>query len=146
MDFSPDGKYAYVLSELSGQIHVFRVGDGDGALVPHQTVKSEGETASDIQVAPGGAFAWAIFRGDNQIATYAIDAQSKLALAGKTSTGGMTSRSFAVDRQGRFALVSHAGGGGVTRFSIDAASGRLTELRGAVGAGELWFVGFLYLP
>lgn len=145
LDFSPDGTRAYVLSETSGQVHVYTV-ETNGALRPLQTVASQGGSSSDIHVSPDGKRVYAVFRGANEIGLYNVDAEGKLTFVEKKSTGGSHSRSFAIDPAGRFLLIAHANGGGLVRFSIDAGTGKLTQLPNPLAGNGVWFVGFAGLP
>lgn len=130
----PDGKFAYVVSEMKGTVTVFSNDAGTGALHPLQTVstlpkdfKGDIEDA-EIEVHPSGKFLYASNRGDgNSIAVFAIDpAKGTLTTVEITPTQGKTPRSFAIDPTGTLLFAANAASNNIVIFRIDAKTGKLT--------------------
>ena len=133
MDFRPDGKFAYVINELSSTISVFSVNSGSGNLLPVQRISTLPESFSgwnstaDIHVHPSGKFLYGSNRGHNSIASYAINEEDgTLTLIGHTSTEGEFPRNFAIHPDGDFLYAANQNTDNITVFSIDEVSGALT--------------------
>jgi 6-phosphogluconolactonase len=130
----PDGKFAYVVSEMKGTVTVFSNDASTGALHPVQTVstlpkdfKGDIEDA-EIEIHPSGKFLYASNRGDgNSIAIFAIDAaKGTLTPIEIAATQGKTPRSFAIDPTGTLLFAANAASNNIVIFSIDQATGKLT--------------------
>ena len=100
----PDGKFAYVVTEIAHTVTVFSNDAANGKLTVLQTITTLPKDFSgrnddaEIEVHPSGKFLYASNRGDDSIAIYAID-QSKgtLTQVGIVPTGGKEPRSFEID-------------------------------------------------
>src|SRR5271165_1752406 len=100
----PDGKFAYVVSEMGHSVTVFSNDAASGRLQVLQTITTLPKDFTgrnddaEIAVHPSGRFLYASNRGDDSIAIYAID-QSKgtLTQVGIVPTGGKEPRSFEID-------------------------------------------------
>lgn len=130
----PDGKFAYVVSEMKGTVTVFSNDASTGTLRPIQTVstlpkdfKGDIEDA-EIEIHPSGKFLYASNRGDgNSIAVFAIDpAKGTLTPIEITPTQGKTPRSFAIDPTGTLLFAANQQSNNVVIFHIDPATGKLT--------------------
>jgi len=127
----PDGKFAYVVSEIKGTVTVFSNDATTGTLSPLQTIstlpKDFTGTIEDaeIEVHPSGKFLYASNRGDsNSIAIFDIDAEKgTLALAEITSTQGKTPRSFEIDPTGTLLFVANQQSNNIVVFRIDQRTG-----------------------
>lgn len=130
----PDGKFAYVISEMKGTVTVFSNDASTGTLRSLQTIstlpkdfKGDIEDA-EIEIHPSGKFLYASNRGDgNSIAVFAIDAgKGTLTPIEYASTQGKTPRSFAIDPTGRLLFVANQKSDNIVIFGIDAKTGKLT--------------------
>jgi 6-phosphogluconolactonase len=136
MAFSRDGRFLYLLNELTYTVTVFAY-DGAG-LSPLQTVPMlpesfAGNSGADIHLTPDGAWLYASNRGHDSLARFAVNAVTgMLEPRGHTPTGGRTPRNFAVDPDGVFLLAANQDSGRVVVFRIDAATGELEETGGAL--------------
>lgn len=80
--FSPDGRFAYVISEMGGTLTAFVYNPEHGALNEIQTVSTlprdfRGQnTAAEVALLPSGKFIYASNRGDDSIAAFAVDEAS----------------------------------------------------------------------
>jgi len=129
----PDGKFAYVVSEMKGTVTVFTNDARSGKLNPVQTIstlpkdfKGDIEDA-EIEVHPSGKFLYASNRGDgNSIAEFAIDsAKGTLTQVEISSTQGKTPRSFEIDPTGTLLFAANAASNNIVIFRIDQATGKL---------------------
>lgn len=109
MCFHPDGKRAYVITELSGDVVVLDTEDGGMAEII-QTVKADtagGEGSADIHLSPDGRFLYASCRikGDG-LAVFRVSAETgKIERTGYCPTGKHP-RNFAITPNGRYILVA----------------------------------------
>jgi 6-phosphogluconolactonase len=133
LDFHPDGKFMYVLNELSNSISVVKNDGGDDYEI--QSISSlpltfKGKsTAADIHVSKDGNFLYFSNRGtSNSIGVYKIDkATGLLSIVEHTYTGGETPRNFNFDPTGRFILVANQNSNTIVIFKRDIITGLLTD-------------------
>jgi 6-phosphogluconolactonase len=130
--FHPDGKFAYVISELQSSVIVFRLGARRGTLEELQTVSTlptgfAGENSgAEIETAPSGRFVYASNRGHDSIAIFAVDqARGTLSLVGHVSTQGVGPRHFAIDPSETFLLAANQDSDTIVTFRIDQETGHL---------------------
>jgi len=132
--FRPDGKFAYVINEMSCTVTTFAFDGKRGALqaietissLPKdQTVQSSFSTA-EIEVHPSGKFVYGSNRGHDTLAVFAIDSKSgKLTPVEHVSTKGKTPRSFGIDPTGRWLLAANQSSDNVVAFAIATKTGKL---------------------
>jgi 6-phosphogluconolactonase len=138
MDFSADGKFMYVVQELTAEITAYSV--DDAKLTPIQTVPMTLPTfkgsvgAADIHISPNGQFLYASNRGDaNEIVVYVINPTTgQLTYNDRVNSMGKTPRNFMVDPTGRFLLVANQNTNSVNVFSVDQKTGRLYPTRSRI--------------
>lgn len=130
-DFSTDGRYIYVINELSSTITVLMKYGGDWKQI--QTIKTlpkdfKGESwCADIHLSADGRFVYGSNRGHNSIAVFSREPNSgKLELIETVSVEGNWPRNFTIDPSGKFMLVANQKSEDITIFKIDAASGKIT--------------------
>ena len=130
--FSPCGNYAYLLSELSGEIFVmaYNAENGEEPLNIVQTLKADTIDAggsADIHVSPDGKFLYASHRleGDG-LSIYAIAEDGTLTRVGYQKTG-IHPRNFAISPDGRFILVACRDSNVVQIFARNATTGLLSD-------------------
>jgi 6-phosphogluconolactonase len=130
----PNGKFAYVVSEIKGTVTAFAHDSKAGTFRSLQTLttlpkdfKGDIEDA-EIEVHPSGKFLYASNRGDdNEIAIYRIDPdKGTLTPIGHVPTGGKTPRNFEIDPTGKFLFAENAASNNIVVFRIDQATGNLT--------------------
>ncbi len=111
--FGPDGKYAYLTSELAASVTTFRYDDGKLTQLqvsPLTEPHFKGQVgAAAIHLSPDGRFLYATNRGDaNEIVIFAVDqANGHLKLVGRQSTLGKSPREFAIDPTGNWLIVGN---------------------------------------
>ena len=141
---------AYVIDELASTITVMS-SSGPGQLTGGQTISTRAagatgtNTGAEVWVHPSGMFVFASNRGDNNIATFAVQANGMLSLVGHTPCGGMTPRDFTIDPSGTYLYVANQNSNNVVPFRIEA-SGLLTAIGTPATATQPSFVGIIALP
>jgi 6-phosphogluconolactonase len=133
LTFSPNGKFAYVLSEMDSSVTVFSYQTKTGGLTFLQNLStlpqdfSGPKQAAEIAVHPSGKFLYTSNRGHDSIAVFAIDEKKgTLKSLGQVLTGGKTPRHFAIDPTGTYLLAENQDSNNIVVFHIDAATGNLT--------------------
>ncbi len=129
----PDGKFAYVISEMGHTVTVFSNDAANGKLTILQTITTLPKDFTgrnddaEIQVHPSGKFVYASNRGDDSIAIYAIDeSKGTLTQVGIVHTGGKEPRSFEIDPTGTLLFAENQNSNTIVLFKIDAKTGGLT--------------------
>jgi 6-phosphogluconolactonase len=131
--FHPNGKYAYLIEELSGTVVAFQNKEGNmkniqriSSLPPDQ----KGYAGSaDIHVSTDGKFLYASNRGDfNNIAIYKINPNNgELTNIGFQSTLGKAPRNFNFDPSGNFLLVGNQDSDEIVIFDRNKETGLLND-------------------
>lgn len=147
--FSPDGKFAYLIQEMQGDLTVFSYADGTLKKIQETNIVAKdfkGAVGSaDIQISADGKFLYASNRGDaNDITVFRIQKNGTLLKVSQTSTLGKGPRAFVIDPSGKWLLVGHQYTNDVVIFKRNPATGALTDSgkRIAVGAP----VCFVFVP
>jgi 6-phosphogluconolactonase len=130
--FSADGKFAYLVGELTAVVIVFEW--NNGVLTELQQIDMmpadfKGDNcAADIHLSPDGNFLYTSNRGAaNQLIIYAVDkATGLLTLKGRQSTLGTGPRNFAIDPSGQLLLVANQVSNDAQLFNVDKFTGMLS--------------------
>ncbi len=140
--FSPSGKFAYQLGEMSGIVDAFAWDPTQGTLTNLQSAHTvprdfTGDNHSaEIAISPDGKFLYESNRrntgdtgwGPDTIGIFAIDPEKgTLSLVEQSLTGGIMPRNFAIDPTGAYLLAANQFGNNVVVFKIDNATGRLSK-------------------
>jgi 6-phosphogluconolactonase len=138
---SADGRFAYVINELSSTVAVFAVDSATGALSAVQEVSALGgaepgsSTAGEVALHPGGRWVYASNRGPNTICVFERDRNAgTLSERGMFDCGGDWPRHFSVSPDGSLMMVGHRRGNTVAVFQLDAETGMATPIGGTVAA------------
>ena len=129
--FHPDGKFAYVINEITQTVTAFRYNAKRGRLRTLQTLSSvphpvEGNSTAEVLVHPSGQFLYGSNRGHNSIAMFRINEKNgKLTAIGHESTRGSTPRNFGIDPTGQFLLAANQQSDNVVVFRINQDTGKL---------------------
>jgi 6-phosphogluconolactonase len=135
--FHPNGKFAYVLTEMGSSVTAFAYKASNGSLSPLQTVStlstlrkdySGPKEAAEIVVHPNGKFLYASNRaGIDTISAFSIDPiKGTLHLKDEYPTMGKTPRNFAIDPTGKFFLAANQESNNIVIFRIDSTTGALS--------------------
>jgi 6-phosphogluconolactonase len=138
--FSKDGKYAYLVQEMSGNLTVYSYSNGHlKALQQTNIVPADfkGETgAADIHLTPDGKFLYATNRGtSNSITRFAVQSNGTLVKKSTIPTAGKGPRNFAIDPSGNYLLVGHQYTNNVVIFRINKETGALTDTHKRIELG-----------
>lgn len=129
--FSPNGKFAYLISELSGKVTAF--GYTDGRLDEIQTITADtvrAKGSADIHLSPDGKYLYASNRlKEDGIAIFEVDAnKGTLAKVGYQLTG-IHPRNFNITPNGKYLLVACRDSNVIQVFERDAVTGLLTDTK-----------------
>jgi 6-phosphogluconolactonase len=133
MVFLPDGRFAYVINELSSTVTAFRYDAKAGALHDVQTISTLPErfdganTGAEVDVHPSGKWLYASNRGHNGVALFTIDSKNgTLTYVEAQGTGGLKPRHFGIEPSARYLAVGNQDSDTILVARIDAGNGRLT--------------------
>ena len=140
--FHPNGKYAYVNSEMASTLTALAYDAGKGEFKILNTLSTlpaptKGNSTAETVVHPNGRFVYTSNRGHNSIAIFAIDeATGKIKAIGHQGEGIKVPRNCNIDPSGRWMIVANQDGDSIIVFAIDPATGALTPTgqKAAVGS------------
>jgi len=128
----PNGRYAYVINELSSTVTAFRYDGRKGSMETLQTLStlpqgfSGNNSTAEIAVHPSGKYVYGSNRGHDSIVIYTVDeGPGRLTLVGHQPTEGKTPRNFAIDPTGAYLLAANQDSDSIVVFRIDAKTGQL---------------------
>ncbi|CAN7794536.1 lactonase family protein [Caballeronia sp. LjRoot34] len=132
--FAADGRFAYVITELSAEIFVLRWDAVHGRLAPVQTVSLSSpefkgvRSGAEIVMSADGRFVYAEDRGEDALVVYRVDPESgKLFELQRIASGGAKPWSMELDPSGKWLFVANQHSGNVAVFSVDSSSGKLAS-------------------
>lgn len=126
--FSPNGKFFYVIGELSGTVTAFKYKKGGLALISVVDADPyDGRGSSDIHISPDGKFLYVSNRLVNDgIAVFSIKKNGSLDFVAYQATR-IHPRNFNITEDGRFLLCACRDSDMIQVFSRDARTGLLTD-------------------
>ncbi|WP_076462313.1 lactonase family protein [Limosilactobacillus caccae] len=130
--FHPNGKYAYLLGELSSKLEVLKYNAKDASFTHLQTIKTipadwtAHNGAAAIRISHDGKFVYTSNRGENTIAVFAIQPDFTVKHIQSISTEGDFPRDFNLSKDEHFLLASNQNSDNLTLYKRDAESGKLT--------------------
>ena len=147
--FAKDGKYAYLIQEMHGDVTAFSYHDGTLKKIQETNMVAsdfKGENGgSDIQLSADGKFLYTANRGTaNTITTFAIGKDGKLNRKGQVSTGGDGPRAFTIDPSGNWLLVGHQKTNNIVIFKRNKLTGELSNTGKKIEIGAP--VCFVFVP
>lgn len=137
MDFSPDGKFLYLVNEMGATVNCYAYNKGKITFVDGVALASPGFTgqssAADIHISPDGRFLYATNRGTaNELVVYAVDLVSgKLTYVTRYPTG-KEPRNFVIEPAGNFLLLAAQQSNTVQIYKIEKKSGVLFALNNTI--------------
>jgi 6-phosphogluconolactonase len=132
--FSNDGRYVYLVTELSAEVLVLDY--DNGRLKPVQTISMladdfKGEPGGgDIRISSDGMYLYATNRGDaNEIVLFSINPKDgHLELVQRCSSMGTSPRNLVIDPTGSYLLVANQESDSVVVFKLDKATGKIGDV------------------
>lgn len=134
MIFHPNGKTAYVLSELTSQVFVMSYDEVQGFTVL-QTIdallaEDPNSTAAAIRVSSNGKYLYTSNRGEDSISLFHIDPETGLLKhISNTSTQGEHPRDFILDSTGTLLLCANQETDNIAVYDVSDESGEITPLK-----------------
>lgn len=129
--FHSNGKWIYVLNELSNTVTLVRYDEQQGyskgesfSMLPDD-FKLE-NTGADIHISDDGKFLYASNRGHNSIVIYKVEDDGALQVVGHESVKGEGPRNFSLSPDGDYILVANQYTNSIISFKRDAKTGLLT--------------------
>lgn len=139
--FHPNGKFAYVIHENTGEVTAFDYSNGQLKEKQRISMPVAGYTgnihAADIRISPDGKFLYGSMRAEiNELGIYSIDKKGMLTFVGRQSTLGKIPRNFAIDPTGNFLLVGNQNSDEIVIFKRDKMNGKLTDTGKRISVGK----------
>ncbi|MFK5973367.1 MAG: lactonase family protein [Flavobacteriaceae bacterium] len=132
MTFHPNGKWAYVLNELSSTTTLLEKNAlGNYTIVSSistlPTEYKDPNSCADIHISTDGRFVYASNRGHNSIVIYKVKAEDgTLTLVGHEATRGRVPRNFSLSPDGNYLLVANQETNTIVSFRRNTKTGSLT--------------------
>jgi 6-phosphogluconolactonase len=133
MAFHPNGRFAYVNSEMGSLVTALAYDPASGVLKELQTISTLPKdftgtnNTAEAEVHPNGRFLYVSNRGHDTIAVFTIDAgNGMLTFVEHAPTQGKTPRNFAIDPTGSYLFAANQDTDNIVLFRIDQSTGRLT--------------------
>lgn len=130
--FSADGKYAYLLGELSSKLTVLTY-NADGSFTPLQVVSTipadwtEHNGTAAIYLSDDNRFLYSTNRGHNSMAVFAVqEGGAQVELIQLISTEGDFPRDFALSPSNKFLIAANQNTDNATIYERNAETGMLT--------------------
>jgi 6-phosphogluconolactonase len=132
--FGSNGKFVYLLTELSAEVMVLRWDAVQGQLVlvqslPISKAGFEGvKSGAEIALSQDGRYVYIEDRGENALIVYRANPQTgELAEIQRMSSGGDRPWGFAIDSSGKWLLVANQRSGNVSVYGVDPVSGKIAS-------------------
>lgn len=132
MIFHPNGKYAYIIAELSSQVLVLSYDKDNGfdiiQIIDALEDKQANSIAAAIRIDRNGKYLYTSNRGEDSISHFKIDPQTgKLTHICNTSTYGKTPRDFIIDESGCYLICANQDTDNILIYDINAGDGTLLQ-------------------
>lgn len=129
--FHPNGKFLYLLNELSGKVIVY--GYNNGKLTELQTIASDNTSgkadkgSADIHLTPDGKYLYTSNRASaNDVTHFKVQTDGTLVESAHVPVG-VHPRNFMIDPTGRFLLVANRDSNNIQIFIINKNYGLLSD-------------------
>ncbi|MFG2776578.1 lactonase family protein [Streptomyces prunicolor] len=131
--FHPDGRKAYLLTELTAELQLLDWDARSGHLTQRQRLAIDSpdstgtKSGAELAISRDGRFVYASSRGENTLVVYAVERRTGLlSLLQRIPCGGLKPWSFTVHPGGRWLFVANEASSTVDVFAVDLRSGLLT--------------------
>ena len=138
MKFHDNGKYLYVLNELSLTVSVFEYDATSGVAkniqlietLPRDLKDKHLNSAAEIRIHPNGKFVYTSNRGHDSITVFSVDPNTgKLAFVEREHIRGSIPRNFNIEPSGKWLIAAGQNSNTLALFEIDPTSGELVFSR-----------------
>ena len=136
MKFHPNGRWVYVLNELSLSVTVFDYDSKAGTMTPRQTIETVpaaelareiAKSASEIRVHANGKFVYSANRGHDSITAFEVNqSNGELKVIQCENARAVTPRNFNISPDGNWLLTAGQSSHTLAAFRLDNSTGRLT--------------------
>jgi 6-phosphogluconolactonase len=130
--FRPDGKFAYLLNELTSTVLAFAHDGKTGGLRELQALSTVPDSydgpnsPGEIGMHPSGKYLYVSNRGHNSVVLFAIDAdKGTLSFVEEQGTGGKTPAHFGIEPSAKHLAIANQDSNTVLVCRIDGGNGRL---------------------
>lgn len=133
LEFTANGKYVYVVEELSGTVTAYSFNKGKmkklATYAGHPSGATTQHGSADIHLSPDEKFLYMSNRGnENTLAIFSVNSKNGLLTpAGISSTLGDHPRNFLIDPTGQYILVGNMRSNEVVIFKRDPVNGAIAE-------------------
>ena len=144
MKFHKNGKWVYVLNELTLSVTVFDYDAEAGKMTAKQTIptvpkeqllKEKFKSCSEIRVHRNGQFVYAANRGHDTITAFRVNAETgELSVIEREFVRGATPRNFNLSPSGSWLLAGGQDSNTLASFQVDSSTGELSYNRSVVNA------------
>lgn len=134
LTFHPNGRWVYVIHELSNAVSLLDYNKRTGILIERQTLSTlpkdfDGTSyCADVKVTPDGRFVYGTNRGHDSLAVYRVGKSGRLTTVAIVPSLGKGPQNLAITPDGRLLLCANMPGNNVAVFRIDRKSGALTAV------------------
>jgi len=141
MKFSTDGKYIYLLDELSLVIETFLWEPTQGqatrissipTLTEQEKVEESFNSAAEIRVHPSGRWVYSSNRGHDSISVFETGPNGLLQNIQKQPVRGAFPRNFTLNQKGTWLVAAGQDSNTVSSHRINQETGKLTYQRGSI--------------
>ena len=129
----PDGRKAYLLTELTAELQLLDWDGRSGELTHRQSLAIDSpdftgtKSGAELAISRDGRFVYASSRGENTLVVYETERHTGLlSLLQRIPGGGLKPWSFTVHPSGRWLLVANEASSTVDVFAVDPRTGLLT--------------------
>lgn len=146
LTFSPDARHAYLITELSGMVHVFDYQPESGTLTLKQTIETDSVHArgsAHIQLSPDGRFLYATNRLEHEgVALFAVNPSNGLLTPAGYQLTGRHPRHFNLTPNGRYLLVACRDSHAIEIYLRNPDTGALTPTGKSIPLSKPVYVGW----
>jgi 6-phosphogluconolactonase len=158
--FAPNGRFGYLISEMSGILTAYAWDSTRGRLTEMQATDTMPADFNDdknaqalnsfhsaeVQLHPNGKYLYESNRGPDTISVFALNPiQGTLTPIQQVSTRGLMPRHFAIDPTGSYLFAANQASDDVVIFRIEDGTGRITPTRRVLRIGTPVCVRFVPL-
>lgn len=134
IEFSKDGKFAYVVTEMACTVRAYAYEDGRMTYLSSANTLPDGfegnNTCAAIHFSPDGRFLTCSNRGHDSLAVFEVNG-GDMRLVQLAPVCGETPREFAYTPNGKYVFICNQDSGDITVLKVDAKTGEMqpTDIR-----------------